>query len=290
MDLDRLRGFLAFAREMNFSAAARRIHVSQPALHAQVKHLEAELGVALYTRDGGRLILTEQGRTLLLFGQNLLDQVEDFKQTLLGTTPSEELRLGAGLTATLYLLPEPLRDFRARWPKVECRLAVHHRADVLALLRSAELDLGVTSIEQYPDDMDGFICARTRQALIVPAGHPLASARKITLARIAQHPLVLPQAGLRHRRMIDDAFRAAGLEYHAALETEGWEVMKHYVALGFGIAVVNDLCLTHSVPAEIVARPLPSLFPERVYRAVWSRQRRLPETARRFLERLRQGN
>jgi DNA-binding transcriptional LysR family regulator len=288
MDLDRLRGFIAFAREMNFSAAARRIHVSQPALHAQVKHLEAELGVRLYTRDAGRLVLTEQGRSLLLFGQNLLDQVEDLEQALRGEAPSEELRLGAGLTATLYLLPEPLRDFRARWPNVECRLGVHHRADVLALLRSAELDLGVTSMEQYAEDLDGFVCARTRHALIVPAGHPLARARKITLARIAEHPLVLPRAGLQHRRMIDEAFRAVGVEYRAALETEGWEVMKHYVALGFGIAVVNDLCLAHSVPAEIVARPLPGLFPERVYRAVWSRQRRLPETALRFLERLRQ--
>ena len=273
---------------MNFSAAARRIHVSQPALHAQVKQLEAELGVPLYRRDAGRLVLTEQGRNLVLFGQNLLDQITDLEETLRGATPAEELRLGAGLTATLYLLPQPLRECRARWPDVECRLAVHHRADVLALLRSAELDLGVTSIERCPDDMDGFICARTRHALIVPAGHPLASTRKITLARIAEHPLVLPRIGLQHRRMLDDAFRAAGVEYRAALETEGWEVMKHYVALGFGIAVVNDLCLAHSVPPEIVARPLPGLFPERVYRAIWSRQRRLPEPATLFLARLKQ--
>jgi len=54
MDLDRLRGFLAFAREMNFSSAARRINVSQPALHGQVKRLEEDLGVSLYTRDAGR--------------------------------------------------------------------------------------------------------------------------------------------------------------------------------------------------------------------------------------------
>jgi DNA-binding transcriptional LysR family regulator len=287
MDIDRLRGFLAFAREMNFSAAARRINVSQPALHAQVKQLEAELGVALYTRDAGRLVLTEQGRSLLMFGQNLVDEIEDFEARVRGATPSEELRLGAGLTATLYLLPEPLRRFRAKWPNVECRLGVHHRADVLALIRTAEMDLGVTSVERPPDDMDGFVCARTRHALIVPAGHPLASARKITLERIAEHPLVLPRGGLQHRRMIDEAFRSTGLEYTAALETEGWQVMKHYVALGFGIAIVNDLCLAHSVPPEIVSRPLTGLFPERAYRAVWSRQRRLPETATRFLAELR---
>ena len=287
MDLDRLRGFLAFARTLNFSAAARQINVSQPALQAQVKQLEAELGITLYTREAGRLSLTEQGRALLLFGQNLLDEIGQFESTLRGETPFEELRLGAGLTATLYLLPEPLRDFRARWPDVECRLGVHHRADVLGLLRSAELDLGVTSVERCPDDMKAFVCARTRHALIVPAGHPLAGARKITLARIAEHPLVLPRAGLQHRRMIDDAFRSAGLDYRAALETEGWEVMKHYVALGFGIAIVNDLCLAHSVPPEIVSRPL-DLFPERVYRALWARKRRLPASAVHFLTLLRE--
>ena len=74
-------------------------------------------------------------------------------------TPS---RLGAGLTATLDLLPDPLRDFRARWPEAECRLGVQHRADGLGLLRSAELDLGVTSVERCPDDMKAFVCARTR--------------------------------------------------------------------------------------------------------------------------------
>jgi DNA-binding transcriptional LysR family regulator len=88
--------------------------------------------------------------------------------------------------------------------------------------------------------------------------------------------------------MIDDAFRAAGVEYRAALETEGWEVMKHYVALGFGIAIVNDLCLAHSVPPEIVSRPLADLFPERVYRAIWAKKRRLPEPATRFLTYLRE--
>jgi DNA-binding transcriptional LysR family regulator len=288
MDLDRLRGFLAFARAMNFSAAARQINVSQPALHAQVKQLEAEMGVPLYGRDAGRLVLTEQGRTLLLFGQNLLDEVDRFETGLRGEKAAEELRLGAGLTATLYLLPAPLRDFRARWPDVECRLGVHHRADVLTLLRSAELDLGVTSVERTPGDMKAFVCARTRHALIVQAGHPLARARKITLADIAEHPLVLPRAGLQHRRMIDDAFRGAGVEYRAALETEGWEVMKHYVALGFGIAIVNDLCLAHSVPPEIVSRPLVELFPERVYRAIWAKRRRLPEPATRFLAYLRE--
>jgi DNA-binding transcriptional LysR family regulator len=288
MDLDRLRGFLVFARTLNFSAAARQINVSQPALHAQVKQLEAELGVALYARDAGRLLLTEQGRSLLMFGQNLLDDVGRFEAGLRGEKAAEELRLGAGLTATLYLLPDPLRDFRARWPEAECRLGVHHRADVLGLLRSAELDLGVTSVERCPDDMKAFVCARTRHALIVPAGHALARARRITLADIAEHPLVLPRVGLQHRRMIDDAFRAAGVEYRAALETEGWEVMKHYVALGFGIAIVNDLCLAHSVPPEIVSRPLAELFPERVYRAIWARKRNLPEPAVRFLALLRE--
>jgi len=243
--------------------------------------------VKLYTRDAGRLQLTEHGRSLLLFGQNLLDEVSRFESELRGEPLTDELRLGAGLTATLYLLPAPLRDFRARRPDVECRLGVHHRADVLALVRSADLDLGVTSIERCPEDLESFVCARTRHALIVPAGHALADRRKISLADIAEHPLVLPRAGLQHRRMIDDAFRKAGVEYRAALETEGWEVMKHYVALGFGIAIVNDLCLAHSVPREIVSRPLHELFPERVYRAVWARKRQLPEPAREFSTHLR---
>jgi DNA-binding transcriptional LysR family regulator len=88
--------------------------------------------------------------------------------------------------------------------------------------------------------------------------------------------------------MLDEAFRAAVVDYRAALETEGWEVMKHYVALGFGIAIVNDLCLKHSVPPDVVSRPLADLFPERVYRAIWAKKRRLPEPATRFLTHLRE--
>ena len=160
-------------------------------------------------------------------------------------------------------------------------------ARVAANLRLRSIGVEMASVERVPDDMKTFVCARTRHALIVQAGHPLARARKISLADIAEFPLVLPRSGLQHRRMIDDAFRAAGVEYRAALETEGWEVMKHYVALGFGIAIVNDLCLAHSVPPEIVSRPLGDLFPERVYRAIWAKKRRLPSPATQFLTDLR---
>ncbi|MEW6731043.1 MAG: LysR family transcriptional regulator [Acidobacteriota bacterium] len=284
MDLEKVRGFIAFAKALNFTQAARAANISQPALFAQVRQLEAELGVPLYYKEAGQLQLTEYGRDLLLFGQNLLDEVAEFKAKLRGVVERRPLRVGAGLTATLYLLPNFLRVFRASAPEAECRVVVRHRGSVMDMLRRAELELGITSVEQLPADMAGVICARARHALIVPRAHALARARKITLERIARYGLIVPPLGFEQRRLIDSIFESSGVPFQVALETEGWEVIKHYVALGFGIAIVNDLCLTQNVPAELHVRHLAELFPEKIYRVVWCQGRRLPDTAQAFLK------
>src|SRR5436190_20599164 len=116
IDSDRLAAFIAFAEELGFTSAARRLHISQPALHAKVQRLSEELGVSLYRRDGRRLVLTPAGRATLAHAREAQGLSDSFLATLRNGRDTSPIVLAAGEGAFLDLLGPALAEFRLRSP------------------------------------------------------------------------------------------------------------------------------------------------------------------------------
>lgn len=255
LDGESLAAFVVFAEQLNFTRAAKLLHVSQPALHTRIRKLGEELGVALYRRDGRQLALTDAGRELLCFARDLDLRTRELHDTLHGRRPSAPVTLAAGEGSFLYLLGEPIRRF-VRRGKAPLRLLTRNREQMLEALRSGEAQLGVAALEFVPDDLAHALLCEVPQVLVMPSKHPLARTRKIRLEQLAGARMIVALSGRPHRQAFAKAMHEAGIEWEVAVETHGWPAMLHFVRLGLGLAVVNG---SVKLPSGCVGRPVPAL-------------------------------
>jgi DNA-binding transcriptional LysR family regulator len=194
MELRHLRYFIAVAEEENVSRAALKLHVSQPALSRQVRDLEEELGFALLERSAKSVKLTAAGRAFLAEAQAVLVRLEQGLQAARAVASGGhgELHVGYAPSPTARLLPPTLRAFQAELPHVRVRLHDLSTEEMLAGLRTGQLQLALM-VQQPPALMRGlrFVPLTTDVIrLAVAPNHPLAQKRAVTLADIAALPLV----------------------------------------------------------------------------------------------------
>jgi|SRR6185503_20678652 len=260
LNLDWLAAFVVFSEHLNFTRAARALHISQPALHVQIKKLSDALSVPLYRRRGQRLELTPDGKRAAAFGREMGERTRAFLGVLRTGESLEPVVLCAGEGSYLYLLGEAIRAFTAA-SKAPLRLLTRDRDATVDAVMTGEAHLGVAPLEGTPDGITASRLAEVAQVLVVPERHPLARKRRVLLRDLAGARLVVPGPSRPHRAMIAQALLSAGVPWEAAVEASGWELMLHFVKLGVGVAVVNDCC---RLPRGLVARPLPEL-PKKTY-------------------------
>lgn len=145
--LDELRHFLLIADLGTFTEAARRAHLSQPALTASIRRLEDDLGARLFHRGPAGAALTAAGEVLVPRARAALAAVDDGRRAVaeIAGLHAGEVRLGAGATATTYRLPPVLAQFRRRHPNVRFLVREAFTEQLEAMLRAGELDLAITS-------------------------------------------------------------------------------------------------------------------------------------------------
>ncbi len=240
MNYDALFSFVAFAEHLNFTRAAKALHITQPALHAQVRKLSDEVGVALYRREGRALSLTTEGRTLAAYGREIAARGRDVLAELRGEHASGPVILASGQGAFLYLLGPAIKRFsKERWP---LRLVSMSGPEAIDAVGDARADVAVTVLANAPGDFDCREIWRVGQLALLPRGHRLSKRRSLAPADLDGERLVVAPEGSPHRTMLGQALEAAGARWSVAVEATGWELMIQFVRYGLGIAVVNDFC------------------------------------------------
>lgn len=264
--IDALRAFAEFAEDANFSRAAMRLHLSQPALHAKVSKLAEAVGRPLYVRRGRTIEITEDGRRVQRFAREICASMASFQDELLDRKAVHPVVLAAGEGAFLYLLGPAIRAHLATRGHA-LRLLTADGTTAVEAVRNGKAHLGVACLESPPHDLSVTPLTRVGQVLALPKKHPLAARRRLRLRDLADAGLIVPPAGRPHRMMLSQMLQSAGVPWQVAVEANGWELMLHLVRLGMGLAVVNACC---RIPAGVTTRPLPEL-PALQY-AVFSRK------------------
>lgn len=249
--LDWLRSFQAFAQTCSFTEAARRSHLSQPALFTQIRQLGEAVGRPLYHRIGRQLVLSEVGREVEALAADVLGPIDRFARRLAGAEDPPPV-ISAGRATHLYLLAGPLR----RWGR-PISLRAEDRASALDALRSGRADLAVTPMSEEDPGLLVEPVARVRAVAILPEADPLAASEGLPLAALAERPLILPPRGRPHREAV---VAALGAPPRVVVEADGWELMALYAALGMGVAIVNE---TLPPPPGAVAVPVLDLPAQR---------------------------
>ena len=287
--LKQLRAFYQVVRCGSISKAADKLFLSQPSVSLQIQALERELNVVLFERRGPHLKLTPEGEVLFQLSEPLVDGIDKLQESFaahFGKLESGELKIGAGESTILYILPEPVRQFVSAYPKVQLKMHNVTGRDGLKMLRSDEIDFAVGSMLEVPEDIEYKPVVNYDPMLITPLDHPLAvksaAGEEITLEDVSQYGLILPPSHLSTWRIVKYVFQQNNLTFTVTLEAGGWEVIKKYVSLGMGISIVTDICLEGT--EALVRIPLTKYFPQRSYGLVLRKGRFLSPQARRFME------
>ena len=240
MNSARLCAFHAAATEGSFTAAARRLGISQPAVTVQVKALEAQYGVRLFERRGRGIALTDLGRTLLTLTRRL-HELEAEVEGLLGARRdlvAGDLRLAADGP---YHVIDLLAAVRARYPALEVSVEVGNSEDVLASLIDWRADVAVLGRPVEGPHLDAVEIGRHEVVLMVPADHPFAATGAVPLAALEGVPMVLREAASATRSVMAAALDAAGVRPTLALEISSREAVREAVAQGLGLGLVADM-------------------------------------------------
>ncbi|MBB4689223.1 LysR family transcriptional regulator [Amycolatopsis jiangsuensis] len=262
MHLRTLRSFVVLAEELNFTRAAERLHVAQPALSQQIRGLERELGAQLVDRGQRPLRLTEAGSYLHTEALRILATCE---QVALGTQQigaGERGWLAIGFTrSSMYsVLPPALKAFHHAFPQVELKLFEMVTEEHADALREGRIHIG---IGRQPAPIPG--CAtrlllRERLSVVLAPDHPVADAGEIRLADLAETPLILyPQhPSAQFARSVEALFRDAGFVPFVAHRTFEIQTAIALVAAGLGMTFVGDSVAAHGRP-DVVCRHVAGL-------------------------------
>lgn len=248
MNYEQLLSFVVFAETLNFTRAAERLHISQPALHVQIRKLGEHVGRPLYRREGRALVLTPEGLRLAVFGREVSERGRAVLAEVRGGPAGGPVVLAAGTGALHYLLGPALRRFpKKTWP---LRVLALSGPDAVRAVQEARAHAAIVAGD-IPDGLWSNILREVGQHVIVPAGHHLARQRAIKPADLAGEDIIVAPPGSPHRVLVDHAL--AGVSWTPAVEVTGWALMLELARDGLGVTIVNDFC---PAPRGMVAIPL----------------------------------
>ena len=292
MELRHLRYFVAVAEELHFGNAAARLHIAQPPLSRQIRDLEQEIGVELFSRVKGRVALTHAGCAFLVEVRRTLAQAERARLTAMRAARGEVGRLRVGFVeAATYsgVLPDVLGVFRTELPDVGLELFELSSLQQTEALRDGRVEIGVLHSLPY-DASDWLGVERLIHDTVVvalPRDHALAGRAEVPLAALAGDPFLMlrrPDGPGLHDRVIA-ACQTAGFSPAVAQQAGQLQTLVGLVAAGAGVALVPG-ALTELRRPGVVYRPLTGLDVDMGLWAVWRLADASPVRAR-FLDALR---
>lgn len=254
MDLKQLSNLIHVVELQSFSKAAAFLRIAQPALSRQVKALEDDLGVNLLERHGWGVTATAEGLILVDHARKLLRGLQEAREAVLAlqAEPQGEVTLGVPTSMGAALVPELVQRFRRAYPKVQLRLVEAFSASVHEWLLAGRLDLAIL----YETRETAAIGAKpllTEAMVVVGAPGRFAVNETLTLAEVAQMPLILPGRPHRLRLLVDQTMAEARLTPRPDIEIDALTVIKELCHSGGDLAILPFCAVRNEVAAGLLS-------------------------------------
>ena len=274
--LQQLRYLVAIADTLNFSRAAERLNVTQPTLSAQIRALEARLGVPLFERNRARVLPTATGAEITRRARLVLREVDAIREIARDSDRARlggVLRLGVVHTVGAYLLSLAMPSLRQEFPGLRLYVREDRPERLLAQLADGVQDALVLPEEPARPDFETAPLLREALLVVLPADHPLAAKPAIHPADLAGEVVLTMESWHHLHDQIADLCRETGAELARDYEGTTLDTVRQMVATGMGIALLPALYVRSEVMREtlVVARPLSRGAPARDIAFVWRR-------------------
>ena len=254
MDFDQLETFLEVARLSSFSRAAERRFRTQPAISAQIRALEEEVGARLLDRSGGKVAITAAGKVFQRYAEETLEQRRVVLIALaeMDRVPRGEIVVAANEGTCLHILPEVFAEFKRQYPDVAVNVKRLEHAKILESVIENSCDFGVISMPVTDKRLTVVPIHRDELVVITPPDHPLASRAKARVADVLAYPLLLPKVG-RTRDALENTFDERHLKPTISMELDSGELMKRFVAAGIGVGFIARSNVGEDLRAKVLA-------------------------------------
>ena len=266
MKLIQLRYLVAVSEnDLNITQAARVLHAAQPGVSKQLKLLEDELGFQLFERKGRALIRpTPAGAKVIDRASQIVRQARSIKALAsdLRKDDAGSLSIATTHTQARYVLPQVLKRFRDKYPKVRLHLHQGNSEQIAELASTDRIDLAIaTGSSPIFSGLIRLPCYRWHRCIIVPHGHPLGEMPRPSMAELAQHPLVTYSFSFSGPASLVELFADEGLTPNVALTAWDSDVIKKYVREGLGVGIIANVAIDGDEDGDLKVRDASHLFP-----------------------------
>ncbi len=265
MKLQQLKYIWEVAKhDLNVSATADKLYTSQPGISKQIKMLEEELGVQIFRRSGKHLSeITPAGSAIIQMAGEVLEKSENIRQIAQEFQNENRGSLSIATTHTQarYVLPDIIQEFISRFPEVSLHMHQGTPVQISELAAKGTVDFAIaTEALELFDNLIMMPCYRWNRSVICPYDHPLTKIPKISLANLAEYPIVTYVFGFTGRSQLDAAFNEAGLTPDVAFTASDADVIKTYVRLGLGVGIVASMAHEVTLDSDLVPIDASHLF------------------------------
>lgn len=249
---------------LNVSATAESLYTSQPGISKQVRLLEDELGIQIFERSGKHLTqVTQAGEDIVRIATEILSRVDSIKSVAGEHTHPEmgTLNIATTHTQARYALPEVIKGFTARYPKVSLHLHQGSPAQMSeAIVKgSANFAIATDAMHLYQDAIM-LPCYHWNRAIVVTKDHPLAKKDHVSVADLAAYSLVTYVFGFSGRSELDTAFHRFGLSPRVVFTATDADVIKTYVRMGIGVGLIASMAVDKEQDSDLVAIDASHIF------------------------------
>jgi DNA-binding transcriptional LysR family regulator len=286
MDFDQLETFLEVARLSSFSRAAEKRFRTQPAISAQIRALEEEIGAKLLDRSGGKVALTAAGKIFQKYAEETVQSRRNVMTALaeMERVPGGEIVVGANEGTCMHILPEVFAQFKKQYPSVAVNVRRLESAGVLECVIDHSVDFGVVSLPVNDKRLTVVPIHRDELVVICEPGHALARCKSVSVEQVAQFPLLVPKFG-KTREAIEDMFAQRNLQPNISMELDSSELLKHFAAADVGVGFIARSNVREEVKSKsLVAINLADAQIRRDLALVFRKDKALSRAALAFIE------
>ncbi len=256
LTLRQLRALAAAAKHGSVTAAAKQLHLTQPAVTLQIQNLQTLAGIPLLQRTGDGMLLTDAGRDVVALSERIEAAIRDCETSIEMMTGRTAGRISIGAVSTAkYFVPFMISGFSKLYPNVNIALSIGNRQEIGSALRGYDLDFAIMGRPPVDIDMDVHLIGDHPHVIIAPTTHRLARKSRIALSDLANETFLIREPGSGTRGLMEQLFEAARISPTIGMAMSSNETIKQAVIAGLGIAFLS----AHTVATELDERRLVTL-------------------------------
>ena len=259
LNFNQFRVFYYAAKNLNFTAAAGELFITQPAVTAQIKSFEEFCNLKLFKKKGRKIYLTDEGRSLYQYAAKIFKfekeieaVIDDMRELKRGV-----LSLGTTKAYARYFMPLMITTFHQNYPQIKIQLNEGSSLDMIYGLLDFKIEVAIIAKAEDHPEVHFFPFSQEEMAVIVAPGHPLTKKKKITFADLATLPFIMKENGSGTRKLVEELFEMEGCTPNILMETSNTEFIKQLVQRGEGVSfVVKEAVAAELKEKKLTAVPL----------------------------------